>query len=78
MVWLTKADALVPAVSAASVVAKVHRDEFMREQAANYAGYGFETNMGYGTKRHMHGLRTRGVCPLHRRSYRPVKPFLVG
>ena len=77
MVWLAKADVLVPAVSAASVLAKVCRDEFMLLQSKNYPGYGFETNMGYGTAKHIEGLLAKGVCQLHRLSYKPVKQHLV-
>ena len=76
LVWLPKADVLVPAVSAASVLAKVYRDNFMMNQAQVYPGYGFETNVGYGSEKHMDGLHRYGLCPLHRRSYRPVKKFM--
>jgi ribonuclease HII len=75
MVWMAKADALVPAVSAASILAKVCRDEFMVAQSKLYPGYAFERNMGYGVPSHVDGLRRYGPCPLHRRSYKPVKAF---
>jgi ribonuclease HII len=77
MVWLAQADVHVPAVSAASVVAKVHRDSFMVEQHKVYPNYGFNTNMGYGTPTHKKGLETHGVTEIHRRSYKPIKRFLV-
>jgi ribonuclease HII len=73
MVWLAKADVHVPAVSAASVLAKEHRDKYMREQHALYPAYGFNTNMGYGTPQHHKGLQQVGTCPLHRISYKPVQ-----
>lgn len=77
MVWLTEADVHVPAVSAASVLAKVHRDYHMAEQHKLYPHYGFNTNMGYGTPVHRAGLKSHGVTELHRRSYKPIKRFLV-
>lgn len=77
MVWMAKADALVPAVSAASILAKVCRDEFMVAMARLYPGYAFERNMGYGVPAHIEGLRRLGPCPIHRLSYKPVKRFLV-
>jgi ribonuclease HII len=64
-----KADDKYPAVRAASIVAKVSRDSLMRKAATIYPGYGFESNMGYGTKDHERGLEELGPCPLHRRSF---------
>jgi len=72
---LTKADLLIPAVSAAAIVAKVARDRYMAEIAEKYPGYGFEKHVGYGTKMHAQALREHGVCPEHRRSFRPVAKF---
>lgn len=77
MVWLPKADVLVPAVSAASILAKVYRDNFMKEQAKLYPGYGFETNVGYRSPKHIEGLEKQGITPLHRKSYKSIKRFLV-
>lgn len=67
-----KADALVPAVSAASIIAKVTRDKAMVELSGIYPGYRFQKNMGYGTPKHQEGLDKLGPCQIHRRSYRPV------
>jgi len=72
VVWCAKADELVPAVAAASVLAKELRDNFMISASYTYAGYGFGTNMGYGTKEHNLALRELGPSPLHRRSYKTV------
>jgi len=69
---LPKADALIPAVSAASIIGKVARDRHMVKQAALYPGYGFEKHMGYGTPEHRAALERLGVCDLHRRSYAPI------
>lgn len=70
---LPKADAIVPAVSAASIIAKVARDAYMAEQAAYYPQYGFEAHVGYGTSQHREALQAHGVTPLHRRSFAPIK-----
>lgn len=70
-----KADELVPCVSAASVLAKVTRDLFMKAQAKVYPGYGFETNVGYHSKVHKDALDRWGLTPLHRRSYKPVQMY---
>lgn len=75
---LVKADALVPAVSAASIIAKVARDEYMAEQSLHYPEYGFESHVGYGTARHRQALIDHGVTPLHRMSYKPIKAILEG
>ena len=66
---LIHVDALSYSIAAASIVAKVERDRYMREQDAIYPGYGFAQNKGYGTKQHTDALRTLGPCPLHRRSF---------
>ena len=66
---LIHGDALSYSIAAASIVAKVERDRYMRDQDAIYPGYGFAQNKGYGTKQHTDALRTLGPCPLHRRSF---------
>ncbi len=63
---LVKADALTPAVSAASIVAKVYRDHLMAELAQECAGYGWERNVGYGSAEHLAALRALGVTAHHR------------
>ena len=65
-------DALIPSISAASIVAKEHRDRLMREHAREHPHYGWETNVGYGTPEHLAALRRHGPTPLHRRSFAPV------
>ena len=68
----THGDALLPCISAASVLAKVTRDRIMRHLHQLYPGYGFDEHKGYGTARHLEALRDQGPCPLHRRSFSPV------
>jgi len=71
-IGLPKADNLVPAVSLASILAKVTRDELMARAAKEYPGYGFSRNVGYGTPEHQEALAKLGPCALHRRSYAPI------
>lgn len=63
---MVKADALVPAVAAASLVAKVHRDELMSSLHRTYPDFGWHENAGYGTAAHLTALRVTGACPEHR------------
>ena len=74
--WTARAlvggDGLEPCISAASIIAKEHRDRLMREAAQRHPHYGWERNMGYGTKEHLTALRSHGPTPLHRRSFAPV------
>jgi ribonuclease HII len=69
-------DALVPAISAASIVAKVTRDRLMRRLAARYPGYGWETNVGYATIAHRAAIWQLGACCHHRRSFASVQGTL--
>ena len=62
-------DAVCYSIGAASVLAKVYRDELMNGYAAEYPGYGFERNKGYGTAAHIAAIEERGLCPIHRRSF---------
>lgn len=62
-------DSLSMSIAAASVLAKVTRDDLMLEMAKEYPQYGFEIHKGYGTKAHYEALRTYGVCPIHRNSF---------
>lgn len=69
---LKKADLLIPAVSAASIVAKVARDAYMAHLDEVFEGYGFASHVGYGTVAHLAAIRTNGVAPIHRRSFAPI------
>jgi ribonuclease HII len=65
-------DAIEPCISAASIIAKEHRDRLMRDLAAAHPHYGWERNAGYGTPEHLAALRLHGATPHHRRSFAPV------
>lgn len=69
-------DALEPAISAASILAKQHRDRLMAELDLTYPGYGFAEHAGYPTARHLRRLRELGPCNIHRRSFAPVRDLL--
>jgi ribonuclease HII len=71
-------DALEPAISAASILAKTHRDALMRDIDALFPGYGFADNVGYATPEHLQRLRELGPCAVHRRSFAPVRALMMG
>lgn len=68
-------DAKCISISCASIVAKVTRDRIMMEYDKEYPVYGFAEHKGYGTKAHMEALTRHGPCPIHRRSFQPIKKF---
>ena len=70
---IIKGDANSLSIAAASIVAKVTRDQMMEEFDREYPGYDFAQNAGYGTAKHLAGLDKLGVTPIHRRSFEPVK-----
>jgi ribonuclease HII len=69
-------DAKVPAISAASILAKVHRDRLCEQLHQQWPDYGFATHKGYPTRDHLAALRAHGACPAHRRSYAPVRAVI--
>lgn len=71
-------DRLVPAISAASILAKVYRDRLMGLWHIRYPGYGFDTNKGYPTSVHLAALNRIGPCAIHRRSFAPVRRAVAG
>ncbi len=73
---VVKGDGRSVSIAAASIVAKVRRDALMKELAVMHPGYGWETNMGYGTAKHSAGLHDLGVTPHHRRSFAPIHKIL--
>ena len=68
---LVKADDKVREVSAASILAKVTRDRLMLEYARQWPQYGFDRHKGYGTREHLEAIERHGLCPIHRRTFRP-------
>lgn len=72
---MPKADLLIPSVSAASIIAKVARDEYMAQQDKIYEGYKFETHVGYGTDTHRNAIEMHGATPLHRLSFAPLSKY---
>ena len=66
---IIKGDALCYSIGAASILAKVYRDNLMDEYAKSYPHYAFEQNKGYGTAAHIQGIKEHGLCPIHRRTF---------
>ena len=73
---IIKGDDLSVSIAAASIIAKVYRDRLMQDLAAQFPGYGWEKNAGYGTKQHLEALACLGVTPHHRRSFKPIHNIL--
>jgi len=73
---IVRGDGLLACISAASIVAKVARDRYMRAQDSIFPGYGFARHKGYGTPQHLQALARLGPCALHRRSFAPVRNLL--
>jgi len=74
---IIKGDATVAAISAASILAKVSRDQEMVAMDQTYPGYGFASHKGYPTKAHLTALERLGLTPIHRRSFGPVKKYVL-
>ena len=70
-------DALVPSISAASILAKVTRDRWCEKIDSDYPDFGFAKHKGYGTAQHITALRLHGATPLHRRSFAPVRAYAL-
>ncbi|MEH7415416.1 ribonuclease HII [Neobacillus drentensis] len=72
---IIKGDAKSISIAAASIIAKVERDEYMKKLSLTYPVYGFQQNMGYGTKEHLLAIQKFGITPYHRKSFAPVKDY---
>jgi ribonuclease HII len=70
-------DAIHPCISAASIIAKEHRDRLMRSYDLAHPGYGWASNKGYGSAAHLEALRQLGPTPIHRRSFAPVSQMIL-
>ena len=74
---IIKGDLLASPIAAASIVAKVARDEWMNQQVQLYPEYKFEKHKGYGTALHLSAIKTHGPCPIHRPTFAGVKEYLI-
>jgi len=70
--FITKGDGKVFSIGAASIIAKVYRDQLMVEFDEKYPGYGFANHKGYGTQEHREALEKLGICEIHRKSFKPI------
>ena len=75
---IIRGDEKIPAISAASIIAKVARDKYITRLAKNYISYGWHTNFGYGTKKHLDAINKFGVTNHHRKSFKPIYNILLG
>ncbi|WP_347301367.1 ribonuclease HII [Dolosigranulum savutiense] len=73
---IIKGDTHSNSIAAASIIAKEYRDQLMIELSQQYPAYDFDSNMGYGTSAHLAALRNVGICPIHRRSFEPIKSMI--
>ena len=73
---IVKGDANVYSIGAASIIAKVYRDELMKKYAEEFPAYGFEKNVGYGTKQHISAIKEVGICRIHRKTF--IRKFWDG
>ena len=73
---IIKGDSKSVSIAAASILAKVYRDEIMLKYSKQFPEYGFQTNSGYGTKEHLSALKNYGITPIHRISFKPVHNIL--
>ena len=74
---IVQGDRLIPAISAASILAKVYRDRLMQKMNQLYPGYEFDRHKGYPTARHLQCLKNLGPCEIHRKSFAPVQDLLT-
>lgn len=70
---IIKGDARSVSIAAASIIAKVYRDEWMTTYGEDYPAYGFAKNAGYGTKEHLQAIEEQGILPIHRKTFAPIK-----
>jgi ribonuclease HII len=75
--WVIDGDAIVPLISAASIIAKVERDRMMSALCLEYPGYEFSKHKGYATPVHQRALAELGPCAIHRKSFKPVQDAML-
>ena len=77
MKTIVKGDEKIPSISAASIIAKVARDNYIKNLSKKFKGYSWDTNFGYGTKKHQDALKKLGVTSHHRKTYKPIHNILL-
>ena len=70
--YIVKGDQKIPCISAASIIAKVSRDNFIKSLSKKFTSYGWDTNSGYGTKKHLKAIKKFGVTKYHRKTFSPI------
>ena len=76
LAYVIKGDQKIPSISAASIIAKVSRDKFIKKLSKQFNGYGWDTNSGYGTKEHLRAIKKLGITEHHRKTFLPISKFL--
>ena len=76
LAYVIKGDKKIPCISAASIIAKVSRDKFIKKLSKKFNGYGWDTNSGYGTKEHLRAIKRLGITKHHRKTFSPISDFL--
>ena len=74
---VVRGDESIPSISAASIIAKVARDKHIKKLSKKFKKYSWNTNFGYGTKKHLEALKKFGVTPHHRKTYKPIHNILI-
>ena len=74
--FVIKGDQKIPSISAASIIAKVSRDKFIKKLSKQFNGYGWDTNSGYGTKEHLRAIKKLGITKYHRKTFSPISDLL--
>jgi ribonuclease HII len=74
--FVIKGDQKIPSISAASIIAKVSRDKFIKKLSNQFNNYGWDTNSGYGTKQHLNAIRKFGITKHHRKTFSPISDLL--
>ena len=73
--YVIKGDQKIPSISAASILAKVRRDKFITTLSKKFKNYGWDSNLGYGTKEHLRAIKKYGITKHHRKTFSPIKSF---
>jgi ribonuclease HII len=74
--YVIKGDQKIPCISAASIIAKVSRDKFIKKLSKQFNGYGWDRNSGYGTKEHLRAIKKLGISKYHRKTFSPISDLL--